>query len=163
MRGSLNSCLNRHGTATAPGLRRSPQQGCSQLLQDSAEARTPEEASTRPWTSTAAVHWSTSCCCRKKDEGAAATNEDEDSSDDQESKDNDDDSSDDEAATEGDDFSELTFAVDDNVRVWWPNEDPPAWFDGVVEKVCTIMLKVNYPDTGDWQHHDPTKWKIEKR
>ena len=96
------------------------------------------------------------------DEGAAATNEDEDSSDDQESKDNDD-SSDDEAATEGDDFSELTFAVDDNVRVWWPNEDPPAWFDGVVEKVCTIMLKVNYPDTGDWQHHDPTKWKIEKR
>ena len=96
------------------------------------------------------------------DEGAAATNEDEDSSDDQESKDNDD-SSDDEAATEGDDFSELTFAVDDNVRVWWPNEDPPAWFDGVVEKVCTIMLKINYPDTGDWQHHDPTKWKIEKR
>ena len=94
------------------------------------------------------------------DEGAAATNEDEDSSDDQESKGNDD-SSDDEASTEGDDFSELTFAVDDNVRVWWLNEDPPAWFDGVVEKVCTIMLKVNYPDTGDWQHHDPIKWKIE--
>jgi hypothetical protein len=44
-----------------------------------------------------------------------------------------------------------------------PNEDPPAWFDGVVEKVCTIMLKINYPDTGDWQHHDPTKWMIEKR
>ena len=96
------------------------------------------------------------------DEGAAATNEDEDSSDDQESKGNDD-SSDDEASTEGDDFSELTFAVDDNVRVWWLNEDPPAWFDGVVEKVCTIMLKINYPETGDWQHHDPTKWKIEKR
>ena len=92
----------------------------------------------------------------------ATTNEDEDPSDDQESKDNDD-SSDDEAATEGDDFSELTFAVDDNVRVWWPNGGPSAWFDGVVEKVCTIMLKVNYPDTGDWQHHDPTKWKIEKR
>ena len=38
-----------------------------------------------------------------------------------------------------------------------------AWFDGVVEKVCTIMLKINYPDIGDWQHHDPTKWMIEKR
>ena len=97
------------------------------------------------------------------DEGAVvATNEDEDPSDDQESKDNDD-SSDDGAATEGDEFSELTFAVGDNVCVWWQNRDPPAWFDGVVEEVCTIMLKINYPDTGDWQHHDPTKWNIEKR
>ena len=96
------------------------------------------------------------------DGGVAAINEDGDSSDDQGSKDNDD-SSDNEAAPDGDDLSELTFAVDDNVRVWWPNEDPPAWFDGVVEKVCTIMLKINYPDTGDWQHHDPTKWMIEKR
>ena len=83
VRGSLNSCLNRHGTATAPGLRRSPQQGCSQLLQDSAEARTPEEASTRPCTSTAAVHWSTACCCRKKDEAGGREDEEAEGEDDQ--------------------------------------------------------------------------------
>ena len=67
MRGSLDSCLDRHGTVTAPGLRRPPQQGCSQLLQGSAEARAPEGAPTRPYTSTTVVHWPTACCCRARE------------------------------------------------------------------------------------------------
>ena len=95
--------------------------------------------------------------CVDDDDSAAATNEpDEEESSDDEEPNNEAKSSDDEGSNE-----DLTFAINDNVRVWWPNES--AWFDGVVEKVCTVMLKIKYPDTDDWQHHDPTKWNIEKR
>ena len=73
----------------------------------------------------------------------------------------DDEESNNEEKSSDDEFSDLTFAVNDNVRVWRPSES--AWFDGVVEKVCTVMLKIKYPDTDDWQLHDPTQWNIEKR
>ena len=98
--------------------------------------------------------------CVGDDDSVPATNEpDEEESSDDEGSNNGEESSDDEGSNE--EFSDLMFAVNDNVRVSWPNES--AWFDGVVEKVCTVMLKIKYPDTDDWQHHDPTKWNIEKR
>jgi hypothetical protein len=30
------------------------------------------------------------------------------------------------------------------VRVWWPTEDPPAWFVGRVDKVMPASIEVYY-------------------
>ena len=43
------------------------------------------------------------------------------------------------------------FEVKDMVRVWWPTEDPPAWFVGRVDRVMPVSIEVYYmyepPDT----------------
>lgn len=54
-----------------------------------------------------------------------------------------------------------TFGVGDAVKVWWSMTTPPAWFPGVVEKVTKGKLRVQYPDSGDWQWHDPTEWDVQ--
>jgi hypothetical protein len=41
--------------------------------------------------------------------------------------------------------------------------DPPAWFQGTVDRITkTGLVRVQYPETGEWQHHHPRRWDIQK-
>ena len=70
-----------------------------------------------------------------------------------------------EAGSDDDETSLANFKVGDKVRVHWPTdetEEPLEWFDGYVEKVCAVTLKIQYPATNDYQHHNPKTWDIVK-
>ena len=67
-----------------------------------------------------------------------------------------------EAGSDDDQTSLANFKVGDKVRVYWPMEEPPEWFDGYVEKICAVTLKIQYPATNDHQHHNPKTWDIVK-
>ena len=73
---------------------------------------------------------------------------------------------DEEMEDESDDDEDLvdlsSFKVGDKVRVYWSMTQPPAWFDGIVEKICAVTMKIKYPTSDSHYHHNPKTWDIIK-
>ena len=55
-----------------------------------------------------------------------------------------------------------SFKVGDKVRVYWSMAEPPEWFDGIVEKISAVTMKIKYPTFDCHCHHNPKTWDIIK-
>ena len=53
------------------------------------------------------------------------------------------------------------FKVGDAVNIYWSMLEPADWFTGEVVKCSSRGIKVFYPESDDWQWHDPAKWDVE--
>jgi hypothetical protein len=75
---------------------------------------------------------------------------------------NDDEEMEDESDGDEDLVDLSSFKVGDKVRVYWSMAEPPEWFDGIVEKICAVTVKVKYPTSDSHYHHNPKTWDIIK-